>query len=104
MVEPASELEVLRAENKLLRLLLRDAELYGQAFEYRPPNGERMVLRPLDVTVHIKHDAVTMYEAALKVVATAERWRDGHDSGNAVPGSLARALREAVDERRNRAQ
>jgi hypothetical protein len=74
--DPRPVIARLVDEVKRLRGLLRDVDLYGQAFVYSPAGKEPLVLHPADVTVHMRADAVTAHEAALKVVHAAEAETD----------------------------
>lgn len=96
----AAEVRRLRAENKLLRLLQRDVDVHGQAYEYQAPGKERVVLSPADVRVVMRHDAMTAHEAALKVVGAAVEARDAlvalMESADATRPGMDLSLSEAA--------
>ena len=95
----SDDVPALVAEVKRLRALLRDVDLYGQAFVYSPAGREPLVLHPADVTVHMRADAVTAHEAALKVVHAAEAFSDAcADVGAADLFDATGALHAAVGE------
>jgi hypothetical protein len=64
--------ERLTAEVERLRALTRSVDYFGTGFLWRQPDGHEVVLDPVEVTVVINADQVTVYEQLEATVARVE--------------------------------